>query len=53
MINLGAAQEVSQDKTAREHGDDTYDIVYYRYSDGERVRETRVAKRLIRKLGVY
>merc|ERR1712093_95768 len=33
---------------ARDHGDDTYDIVYYRYDDGGRVRETRVAKRLIR-----
>jgi len=37
---------------ARDHGDDTYDIVYYRYADGERVRETRVAERLIRKPGV-
>merc|ERR1719263_1777715 len=35
---------------ARDHGDDTYDIVYYRHADGERVRETRVAERLIRKL---
>merc|ERR1712225_223995 len=33
---------------ARDHGDDTYDIVYYRYDDGGRVRETRVAGRLIR-----
>ena len=33
---------------ARDHGDDTYDIVYYRYDDGGRVRETRVAKRMIR-----
>merc|ERR1711881_189064 len=33
---------------ARDHGDDTYDIVYYRYDDGGRVRETRVAKSLIR-----
>ena len=37
---------------ARDHGDDTYDVVYYRYEDGERIRETRVAKSLIRKLGV-
>merc|ERR1711970_266015 len=37
---------------ARDRGDGTYDIVYYRYDDGERVRETCVAKRLIRKLGV-
>merc|ERR1712097_7257 len=36
---------------ARDHGDDTYDVVYYRYEDGERIRETRVAKSLIRKLG--
>jgi len=35
---------------ARDHGDDTYDIVYYRYDDGGRVRETRVAERLIRKI---
>ena len=35
---------------ARDHGDDTYDIVYYRYEDGARVRETRVAERLIREL---
>ena len=33
---------------ARDRGDGTYDIVYYRYDDGGRVRETRVAKRLIR-----
>merc|ERR1719321_2659254 len=31
---------------ARDHGDDTYDVVYYRYDDGARVRETRVAERL-------
>ena len=37
---------------ARDHGDDTYDIVYYRYDDGGRVRETRVARSLLRKLGV-
>merc|ERR1711970_496237 len=37
---------------ARDHGDDTYDIVYYRYEDGGRVRETRVARSLLRKLGV-
>merc|ERR1712167_297403 len=37
---------------ARDRGDGTYDIVYYRYDDGGRVRETRVAERLIRKLGV-
>ena len=35
---------------ARDHGDGTYDIVYYRYADGGRVRETRAAERLIRKL---
>ena len=35
---------------ARDHGDDTYDIVYPWYADGERVRETRVARSLIRKL---
>ena len=33
---------------ARDHGDDTYDIVYYRYDDGGRIRETRVARSLIR-----
>ena len=37
---------------ARDHGDGTYDIVYYRYDDGGRVRETRVARSLLRKLGV-
>ena len=36
---------------ARDHGDGTYDIFYYRYDDGGRVRETRVARRLIRKQG--
>merc|ERR1719321_1284728 len=33
---------------ARDHGDDTYDLVYPWYEDGARVRETRVAERLIR-----
>merc|ERR1711977_569527 len=35
---------------AKDHGDGTYDIVYPWYEDGARVRETRVARSLLRKL---